>query len=274
MNIVEILIFVLLVIVGVVIIGLAGFRYQPKMLIPSRQSVGDTPTALPPANLPPFLLHALETNFGAQLPASRSLVAWGRGRIVASRMPILGPLWAPLVWTLNLAPGQGFVLETRLSWYGRVFAIGTEELRNGHGKFDLGVRVIENANLDLSETTLLWIYSTWLSPFSLLADRHIQWQAEDDHTIRASIPFADSFDRTFDLVFDPQTTNLVQLNTTRTTSKEGNSLPFHAVFSQHRSFDNDFVYPAHLFFYWDTEDAYMHLDLSGVRYNVDLSDLI
>jgi len=274
MNIVEIILIALVLIVVLLMVGLAGFRYRPKIKPPSRQSIGEVPTIITPADLPPLLQRSVEANFGSRLPASSSLVAWGRGRVVAGKIPILGRLWTSLVWTLNLSPGQSFILDTRLSWFGRIFAVGTEELRHGHGKFDLGERVIENANLDLSETTLLWIYTTWLSPFSMLVDPHISWQVEGESTIRASLPFADGAEHSFDLVVDPQNFRFERLDTTRVTSKEGNSLPFHAVFSQHRSFDNDFIFPAHLYFHWDTEDAYMHLDLSGIRYNVDLSDLM
>jgi hypothetical protein len=274
MNIVEIISLAIIVIIVMLMVGLAGFRFRPKVKLPSRQSVGEVPTVLMPVDLPPLLQRSLEANFGSQLPASRSLVAWGRGRIVAGNIPILGHVWTSLLWTLNLTPGQDFVLDTRLSWFGRIFAVGTEELRHGHGRFNLGERVIENANLDLSETTLLWIYTAWLSPFSLLANPHISWKIEGDSTICASVPFVDGAEHTFDLIVDPQNFHFEQLDTTRVTSKEGNSLPFHAVFSQHHSFDNDFIFPAHLYFHWDTEDAYMHLDLSGVRYNVDLSDLM
>jgi hypothetical protein len=273
----DINIIIFFIIFGLVLgglIGYAGFRYPPKIKIPSRELIAPPEVISIPNNLPSLLKESLINNFNSQLPLPGSLVAWGRGRIKAFPLPVIGPLWTPFSWTLDLLPSNAFVLQFRMTWFGKVFIIGGDEFRNGHGRFLMGDRLLESDNLNLSEATLMWIYSLWLSPFTLLTNKQINWKGMDESTIQATVPSCNDEFRSFDYVLDPSSNRLLRIDTTRTASRDGRSLAFHADFGQHRLFDDHYTFPAHMSARWENEKPYLHLDLIGLRYNVDVSEVM
>lgn len=268
-----IIIAVIVIIVGLVV-GLAGFHYPPKVKIPLRQPKAPEKSILVTGRLPDCLKQFFTNNFGNPLPHPLSLVAWGRGRILTAPFPLLGPVWVPVTWTLDLAPGDRFVFNIKLAWFGKFFIKGGDEFQNGHGRFSLGGSMLENENLDLSETTLLWIYSLWLTPFALIGNEQVTWQTGDDSTIPADIAFGDNSVRRFQMQLTPGDYQLGWINTTRTTSREGKELGFHASFKAHRAFDNHYNFPSQMSLNWEDEKAYLHLELIGLRYDVDIEESI
>jgi hypothetical protein len=274
MELNNIIVIVLILLVVGLILGLIGFRYPPKVKIPFRETQDPDNNVTSAAALPDYLNQYLYNNFGDPLPHPSSLTAWGRGRILTAPFPLLGPIWVPLTWSIDLAPGNCFVFQIKLTWFGKVFVKGGDEFKNGHGRFSLGGRAIENANLDLSEATLLWIYSLWLLPFSILGNEHITWSVKDDHTVQAEIIFAGDQAHSFQMLIMPDKHELGSIHTTRTTSREGKELDFHATFNEYRAFDNNYHYPSQISLNWGDEKAYLHLDLTGLRHDVNIEEVI
>jgi hypothetical protein len=274
MDLNNIIIIAVIAIFAGLALGLVGLRYPPKVKIPLRQPNEPEKSILVPGKLPDCLKQYLTNNFGNPLPHPHSLIAWGRGRILTAPFPLLGPVWVPLTWTLDLEPGNRFVFNINLAWFGKFFIKGGDEYQDGHGRFSLGGKTIENENLDLSETTLLWIYSLWLTPFSLIGNEQVAWQTGDDNIIQADIAFGNNCIRGFQLQLAPGSYQLNWINTTRTTSRGGKELSFHASFKEHRSFDNHYNFPSQVSLNWEDEKAYLHLELIGLRYDVDVEESI
>jgi hypothetical protein len=274
MELNNIIVIGLIVLIAGFILGLVGFRYPPKVKIPFRETQNPENNITSAGSLPGGLNQFLVHNFGDPLPHPLSLTAWGRGRILTAPFPLLGPIWVPLTWTIDLAPGNCFVFQIKLTWFGKVFVKGGDEFKDGHGRFSLGGRAIENTNLDLSEATLLWIYSLWLLPFSIPGKEHVIWQTANDRSIQADITFPDERARSFRLQFTPDKFQLDAIHTTRTTSREGKELDFQAIFKDYRTFDNNYHFPSQMSLNWGDEKAYLHLDLTGLRYDVNIDQSI
>jgi hypothetical protein len=269
----------IIIIAGIIIIlaltvGLAGFRYPPKVKIPLRQPIVHENGILATGRLPDCLIRFLTNNFGNPLPHPQSLVAWGRGRILTAPFPLLGPIWVPLTWTLDLVPGDRFVFLITLAWFGKFFIKGGDEFQKGHGRFSLGGSILENENLNLSEATLLWIFSLWLAPFALIGNENVMWQTGDYCTIQADCSFGESRIRRFHMQVTQADNKLDSINTSRTTSREGKDLGFHASFAAHRAFDSHYNFPSQMSLNWEDEKAYLHVELIGLRYDVDIEEAI
>lgn len=251
-----------------------GFKLHPKTPF---LKVGEK-TALQrvslPESLPAPVYHFFESNYGRLAPSPRSVSAVGLGTfrvgVYPWYVPILGnrPIWAPMTWSLALIPGEEFVYRVRILWFRRSLLMGGDQLIKGVGRFQMSDKSLETEHMDTSEAVMMWMYTFLLAPFALLEMTGVQWEAVDDQTARLKVPHKGSLWE-FTWHFDPQSGELVKVETVRPGSKSGVLYPFYTNFDKYRIFDEKFRLAGQFTAAWE-EGVYVYYNLEQLAYNVDL----
>jgi hypothetical protein len=246
-----------------------GFKILPKPEIPDYTINEEEPASIPlPNDLPLPFATWLNLVYDQHIIVPQTLTAWGNGQIITAQLAGLGPLWAPLRYQLTLTPGQNFVWKTQVMWLGRTYFKGGDQFKEGKGKFQMGENTLENPNIDRGEQTVLWLYTICLAPSTLVNNPLVQFKTLDDHTVEVVISPSDFPEMLFTLLFDPNTHHLRQINTTRTTSKEGKNLPYSYQLDhpQKVSVNDPISLPSYIIAGWEN-DPYYRFKLHGVEYN-------
>lgn len=266
-----------LVLLGAAAVMLAvmwlGFRVPARVRIPD---LGDGSQALEkvpvPEGLPAPVERFYRAAFGEQVPVPRSVVMYGRGTFRVRKLPLVGFLWAPLSWTLHLAPGQAFVWQARVYWLRRMLVDGGDQYREGKGRFVMGKEVIEGDNLDYSEQVVLWLYTIYFSPGALLDLPAAAWHERGEHAAGLTVRDGGR-ELSFTLHFDPASGHLARIETQRPASKAGTLYPFQLVLSQPRELDSGVMLPSQMGAAWE-DDFYTYYQVLGARYNAPAADVI
>jgi hypothetical protein len=267
-TVVSIIIYALIGLAAFVVIGYIGLKIPAPLNWPFGETIDDVKRNPPPDNLPQVVRRWL-LNGQSTASSPVSVVAWGRGTI-ASSLPIIGRIWLPLSWTIYLSPGNGFIIQNRITWFRRRFIRGGEEYRNGKGTYILGSEGIEYPHLDETERVLGWVYLIWLAPGSLLDLPGIEFTSENDTPLLlVSEPEKEPLQ--FDLTFASDTGLLQSIRTHRKGSRSGQAYPYTATFNTPLDFENTGILPARFVGDWDG-DVYLKLELAGIHYNQDVTE--
>jgi hypothetical protein len=258
--------------VAYLIIFRIGFFFKPAEHKPELEPI-DPPEMIPlPDSLPYPVRHYLQISFGEQVPLPTTAVAWGLGKRIGRSFGRLGPLWMPSHWALYLVPGKEFVYRLTVTWFGRRMLQGGDELRQGYGRFIMNKDRLENANINKSEWIMLWLYTIMAAPSAILADPRNTWEDVDDQTARLSVPYQDGTRWEFTLLFDSQTGQLTGVDTMRVASRDGKEIPYQIRMGEHAKLGAG-VLPGTMKAAWEN-DFYIVNNLSGVRYNVNISEVM
>jgi len=252
------------------IIFRVGFFFKPAEHKPELEPIEPTEMIPLPEGLPFPVRRYLQMCFGDQVPLPATAVAWGLGKRIGRNFGRLGPLWMPSHWTLYLVPGKEFVYRLTVTWYGRKMLQGGDELRQGYGRFIMNKDQLENTNINKSEWIMMWLYTIMAAPSAILADPANTWEAIDDQTARLSVPYKDGSRWTFTLLFDSESGQLTGVETLRVTSRDGKETPYQIRMGNHDKLGPGTL-PGFMKAAWEN-DFYIMNDLSGVRYNVNISE--
>jgi hypothetical protein len=255
------------------IVGWLGFLIPPKPLQLTEEVLPATPPLPFPESLPPALASALSPAVGSPATLTGALAAWGTGKIIARRFPIVGPLWAPMTWKISLVPGQGFIWDSTITWFGRPFLPGHEEFVDGKGKFVVKGSAIDTEHIHRSEQVMLFLYSFLLAPAFFLNDERFTWKEGEEDAIQLEVALGDNRPMTFTLFFDPQNHNLIRIETFRPTSRTGKDIPFQVKFSKNRRFSDQLTLPGRIDLAWQN-DFYLFYEPQGILYDADILPLV
>jgi hypothetical protein len=156
-------------------VGWIGFRFLPNVESPDfvkSEMVVEEP--LDP-NLPDLVSTFYSENIGDPVVVPTSLVAWGKGSMLANRIPLIGQMWLPLVWKLYMVPGETLSYKVRVTWFTRTFFEGSDSYRDGLGRFTMGTNSVINKNVHRSEQVLMWLLSFFLAPSAVLGREDLKW---------------------------------------------------------------------------------------------------
>ncbi len=266
LNIIAIVVIAAVVFLAV---GFVGFRVPAPLRWPAGKPTAPLSTLPPDFELPPLAKKWLFQG-SAAAASPTTLVAWGRGKI-ASQLPIIGRTWLPFSWTMYLIPGKNFIIQNRITWFGRHFINGGEEYRDGKGTFILSAKTTENQYLDETERALVWLYSIWLAPASLIemdvvsvnetGQGNLCLVAHQDHKALLE----------FELDFDTTTGLISQISGTRKGSRTGDDYPYIASLAQPENFGEAGKIPTRYTANWDN-DIYITFELAGITLNQDVSE--
>lgn len=268
-TLVQIVIYAVLGVVLFLIVGFIGFRIPAPLRWPYGEPVSEIKHRPVPAGLPKAARRWL-SNTNGELVIPDSIVAWGRGKVV-SKLPIIGRIWLPLSWTMYLIPGSSFIIQNRITWFGRRFIRGGEEFRDGRGTFYLGKEAVSAPFLDETERSLCWLYSIWLAPASLVEIDGVEMSENEDGSVRIKTSEIEKPDLTFNLDLNAGTSQLESIRSTRKGSRSGDDYPYIASLSRPKQIYEDFNTPTAYTGDWD-HDVYIHLELVGMQFNQDISE--
>jgi hypothetical protein len=251
-----------------------GFRIKPRSKAPVLERL-DPPGSTPLADeeLPMPLRTYFKSAFGDQLPLPGTAVAWGTGRIVVRYFGALGPLWAPLRWAVYLVPGEQFVWRTTITWFRQRMLQGGDEYRQGHGRFIMSNRPLENKNINLSEWAVMWLYTLFAAPTSILGEENVHFETVDDNTVIMRVPTPGKDEPwEFTLRYEPDSSRLYKVETKRTASRSGAGIPYQIWLYDPKPFEAGNL-PATLRFAWEGED-HLELKVAGVAYNLNINAIL
>lgn len=252
-------------------VGFVGFRIPAPLRWPTGEPSAPLTHLSSDILLPPTAKKWFSQD-SSDAPTPSSLVAWGRGRI-ASHMPIVGKIWLPLSWTLYLEPGKNFIIQNRVTWFGRRFIRGGEEYRDGKGTFIMGSKPADNPYLDETEKALLWMYSIWLAPASLINEDAVSLIETDANNLRLMVREDDQTERKFHLEFDTAAGLLLRITGVRKGSQSGEDYPYIASLANPKTFINAGKIPTQYTADWDN-DVYIKFELAGIALNQDVSEFM
>jgi hypothetical protein len=262
------------VLIAFLILYWLGFRVKPRATAPDLEKL-EPPETTPLAgeDLPAPLRAYFKSTFGENLPLPGTAVAWGTGRIVVRYFGALGPLWAPLRWAVYLVPGEQFVWRTTITWFRQRMLQGGDEFRQGHGRFVMGNRPLENKNINLSEWAVMWLYTLFAAPTSLLGEDTVQFDPVDENAVRMRVPAPGKDEHwEFILRFEPDSSRLYKIETKRTASRSGEGIPYQIWLYDPQNHPVGRL-PSTLRFAWEGED-HLELKVSGVAYNLNINPIL
>lgn len=208
-------------------IGWLGFRIPARALKPRIIQISNKKTPLDGSDgtLPSPVLRYLRLLYPEGLPYDEHLVAWGSGRI-SSHLRVFGDVWLPLNWSLYLKPGLAYLWRVNITWYTRPFLRGGDFYQEGKGTYHMGKDVVESEFINLSQFTVLWLYTIVLTPYIFLSKLDFQWRIVDENTVWLTVPGQQRTCNDFKLTFNPVTGYLQQIETKRAASRDGTLLDF------------------------------------------------
>ncbi len=261
----TILIFSLGLIVFIAFI-LLGLRIPAPIRPPQVEETSEVKNEPLAPHLPTILY---ESGDNAIAPHPETAIVWGNGKIIGPKAPLLGQLWIPISWTLYLKPGHAFVWRASFTWFRSTKMSGGDEWRNGSGRFVMGDTKIENENMDRGEATMLWLYSLAFTPTALLFDPELTWETVNENCIFLRQPYKNETWE-YKLAFSsPDERHLTRVDTHRTASRDGQSMPYHIELDQYHRY-NTLEIPGRLTAAWNDEPPFLYLNIAGVIYNASI----
>jgi hypothetical protein len=246
--------------------GLAwlGLKVPPEPFAPPSEAGRD----LGHVKLPDELPNPARRHFQAValLPRVESALASGRGRFALAERPL--KVWAPMRWRAYVEPGRQFRWEAELTWFGRPFIAGNDEIIGGQARSMMGGHARTGEAIRKSEHTVLWLYTLAFCPSALFTLPEVEWKAvDDDVTARLLFPYQDK-EWCFNLHFDPASSALARVTTQRFHGSTGELCAYQVTFAERRSLGGTSLFSL-ISAAWG-DDFYIHLTPEHARYNVAL----
>jgi hypothetical protein len=260
---------------GLLVLGFVlwmGFRIPARVISVDIQSGADVERDPMPEGLPAALERWLRLCYGDTLPRPLTVTAWGNGKVISARLPVLGALWTSMNWRLYLEPGAHFMWRMRAYWFRQLMVSGGEEYRDSVGRFAMNTSRVENPNLNPSMRSLLWLFTLVFAPGSVLNDERVSCEGVDEHTVKLSITVEEGADtQSFSLHFDPRDGRLVSIETVRATSRDGSLLPFFFLLEGEKKLADGVNVSLKVTAAWD-DGAYGGYSVTGLCYNPSLAE--
>lgn len=271
-NILNILYVVIGGLVIFIILVPLGFAIKSRIVIPNLEPWYVVKTRPLPSTLPLPFYQYLKKISSHQIPAPITVVAWGRGRLIARKLPLFGAMWVPFAWALHMLPGKSFRWKTNVTWFNLSFLRGNDEYHQGHGKYTMNKTTLEGENMNLSQLTMMWLYTILFSPTTLVDNPQVTWQTSEDNSVMIEInPSQEAQTLAFILKFNPDNNELIQIETKRVTSK-GKPEAFKLQFKEYQPINPDILQSSLMQAAWEN-DVYTKIEIKGVRYNVDIVEI-
>jgi hypothetical protein len=146
--------------------------------------------------------------YGDEIPVYHSAVISGRGTV-----RFMG-ITFPARWRFTHEVGKAYRHYFEITFYGFPVLKVNEHYLDGRARLELPFQVVENdPGVDSAANQGLWV-ETSAFPSVFLTDPNVRWEAVEDKTARLYVPFGDG-EQEFTVTFDPQTGELVRMETLR-----------------------------------------------------------
>lgn len=246
----------------------AGFKVQPGPQEPYPERTRDLDTVTVPAVLPEPVYHYFNTAAGPEVPRTETAVAWGRAQL---KLPDAERgMWVPVRWKAEYVPGQAFVREMDVTWFGMKVLRAEDIYVDGRGSVIAAGRTLgAGPEVDQGANMTLWAEGIWF-PSILLTDPRVRWEVVDSRTARLLFPFETEEDSML-CHFSPETGLLSEITALRYREPGGEREPWRIQFTEWREYQGIKV-PSQLWVTWEEQgQPWAHFTVEGLEYNVDLS---
>jgi hypothetical protein len=271
-SILQFVIIAVVALIAVPFLYWVGFRFLPRPVAPELEPTDPLKQEPLSENLPAPLKRFFQMVYGEKVPLPVTATAWGNGRIVVRYMGKLGPLWAPFRWALYLVPGKEFVMRTTITWFSRRMLQGGDELRKGHGRFVMSKDELENANIDNSEWVMMWLFTIMAAPTALISNPEITFEEVEENSVKVGVPFKQDERWYFTLNFDTDSGELRTIHTFRPASRDGRKIAYQLSLDSYLPVGIGTL-ASSIGAAWES-DYFQYNDITGVRYNIDISEVM
>jgi len=271
-NILQLVIIAVIAMIAVPLVYWVGFRFRPRPIAPELEPTDPLKQQALDENLPAPLKRFFLMVYGEKAPLPVMVTAWGSGRIVVRNMGRLGPLWAPFRWSVYLVPGKEFVMRTTITWFGRRMLQGGDELRKGHGRFVMNKDELENENIDNSEWVMMWLYTLMTAPTALINNPKITLEEVEENSVKVGVPYKGAEFWYFTLNFDTDSGELRTIHTYRPASRDGRKIAYQLSLDDYHPVGIGTL-AGMIGSSWES-DYFQYNEMVGVRYNVDISQVM
>ena len=258
----------LAVVAVLLVVGLAGFKVQPGPPEPNPERTKDLGTVTVPAGLPEPVYRYFTTAAGPEVPRTETAVAWGHAQL---KLPDAERgMWVPVQWKAEYVPGQAFVREMDVTWFGMKVLRAEDIYVDGRGSVIAGGRVLgAGPHVDQGANMTLWAEGIWF-PSVLLTDPRVRWEAVDAQTARLVFPHETEEDSVL-YHFDTETGLISEITALRYRDPDQEREPWRIEFTAWREFHGIKI-PSQLWVTWEEQgQPWAHFTVEGLEYNVDLS---
>ena len=138
------------------------------------------------------------------------------------------------------------------------------------GSFIFGSQSTDAPFLDDTEKALVWLYSIWLAPASLVKMDSVSLIETSQHNLELVAHQDQNSSLHFSLDFDSDTGALHQITGKRKGSRTGGEYPYIATLTHPKNFEVAGQIPSRYTANWEG-DTYIKLELAGIRVNQDVS---
>jgi Family of unknown function (DUF6544) len=196
------------VVLLLVLVIVFGLRVQPAPFDAYTAAAAPVQTVPLPAGLPEPVERFYRQKYGDEVPVYHSAVITGRGTL-----RFMG-ITFPARWRFTHEVGKAYRHYFETTFYGFPVLRVNEHYLDGHSRLELPFGVEENEpGVDSAANQGLWA-ETSAFPSVFLTDPSVRWEAVDDTSARLYVPFGEDTQE-FTVTFDPQTGELVRMETLR-----------------------------------------------------------
>ncbi len=188
---------VVVALAAIALVAIAGLRVKPRpWALAGEPAVGAAQVPVPDGLPAPVARYAAKMSaYG--MPKVTSFSAGGTG--VMRR----GPLSMPLRWRVEHHPGEEFVRDMQVTWFGIPVVTGLDVWQHGQGKMVIAGSATTGPEMDQGANMAAWGEAGWAPSFQL-TDPRVRWEPIDDTHARMVFPFEQGKDSLV-YTFDPET---------------------------------------------------------------------
>jgi hypothetical protein len=238
-----------------------GLRYKPAPFVAFPQPSGQVQTLPMPEGLPAPVDRYYRQLYGSEIPVYHTSVITSLGTI-----RFMGVTF-PARMRISHLTGQGYrhYFEAMV-WTYPLFRVN-EYYLDGHSRMELPFGTLDDAPFT-QEAANQGLWAEMMAyPASVLTDPRTRWEAVDDDTARLYIPLGES-EQMFTCEFDPETGNLVYMETLRHRDEKSGLLNWRVDLEDGKG------HPINMATWGDETSPWLIAETKDIVFNADLTEYI
>jgi hypothetical protein len=266
-NIFTIVIVLIGIVAVLLIIGWLGFQIEPESFSPHPEKTKDIVSVEVPPDIPEPVKRYYEAAAGSLIPEVRSAVVWGKAKLR------INGIWMPVRFKAYYLPGQAFLRNLEVTWFGKTILKVSDSYMNGEGVMKIEGLLNMNETgekIDQGQNLAMW-GEVVFTPSLAITDTRARWEAVDDETVRLVIPYGVQNDSLL-YKFDKKTGLISYVSAQRYRGQDDKKTPWRIELTEWKNFHSVKI-PVRFAVIWEEEGSpWSYWTVEGVEYNVDIGD--
>jgi len=262
-SILTIAIFLVGIVAVLLTIGWLGFQIEPESFPPHPEKMKDAGTVDVPPDIPGPVKRYYEAAAGSHVPVIRSAVVWGKAKLR------INGIWMPVRFKAYYLPGQAFLRNIEVTWFGKTILKVGDSYLNGEGvmKIEGLLNMTETGEkIDQGQNLAMWGETVFM-PSVVIADTRARWEAVDNDSARLIVPYGEQNDGLL-YKFDKKTGLISNVSAQRYRGQDDIKTPWLIEFNEWKFFHSVKI-PVRFELIWEDEGSpWSYWTVEGVEYNV------